>query len=141
MLFTSQIGFVIALTDVEATLKQRWDNVTSALNNVETMGKGCIEVVQCFSTLDTDVLSTRQYEGNSTSDFVPFSASDQRYFKVDLQRWKDVDLTLKYWLGNLLSITHHCWNKPYIWAQIFFYQPFNTLKYSLFTFPLEGFES
>ena len=33
ILFTSQIGFDIALTDVEATLKQRWDNVISTLKH------------------------------------------------------------------------------------------------------------
>ena len=31
ILFSCQIGFDIALTDVEATLKQRWDNVISSL--------------------------------------------------------------------------------------------------------------
>ena len=49
------IGFDIAFTKVENTLKQRRDKVVSTLYNVE----------------------------NPTSDFVSFSTSDQRYFNVD----------------------------------------------------------
>ena len=67
---TSQIGFDIALTNVEATLKQRWVNVDATLWKVE----------------------------NPTSDFIQFSTSHQRYFNVDAQLWNNVDQMFKCWL-------------------------------------------
>ena len=77
--------------NVEFTLKERRDKVVST-NNV-------------VSTLDTDVVSTLCNVQNPTLEFVTFSTSDQRYFSVDPQRWNNVDLTLKCWLGCfILSI-------------------------------------
>ena len=43
---------------------------------------------------------------NPTSDFVSFSASDQRYFNVDPQCWNNVDPMLKCWLGLLFSYVY-----------------------------------
>ena len=57
-IITSPIGFNMALTYVDAKLKQRCINVIPTLCNVE----------------------------NPTSDFVSFSTPDQRYFNVDSQR-------------------------------------------------------
>ena len=37
MLFTSQIGFDVALTNVEATLKQRWNDVVQYWKTVSSM--------------------------------------------------------------------------------------------------------
>ena len=84
-IITSPIGFNIGLTNVDTRLKQR-----------------CINVV---STSGTDVVSTLCNVENPTLDFVSFSTSDQRYFKVDSQRWNNVDPTLKCWLGWIL----YCW--------------------------------
>ena len=58
IIITNPTGFNIALTNVNARLKQRCINVASTLCNVD----------------------------NPTSDFVSFSTSDQHYFNVDLQR-------------------------------------------------------
>ena len=68
------IGFDIAFTKVENTLKQRRDKVVS------TLFQRCFNVV---STSGTDVVSTLYNVENLTSDFVSFSTSDQRYFNVD----------------------------------------------------------
>ena len=57
-IITSPIGFNIALTNIDARLKQRCINVVSTLCNVQ----------------------------NLMSDFDSFSTSDQRYFNVDPQR-------------------------------------------------------
>ena len=55
-----------------------------------TLIQRCGNVMQrCFdvvSTSGTDVVSTLCKVENPTSDFVSFSTSDQRYFKVDPQR-------------------------------------------------------
>ena len=99
ILFTSQICFNIALTNIEATLKQRWDYATSTLKKFCALLKSrCIDIVQrwfnVISTSDTDDLSTWYKVGNSMPDFVLFSTSHQRYFKVDSQRWNNFDPTL-----------------------------------------------
>ena len=69
---TSQIVFDIALTNVEATLKQ-----------------SCINVVQRYFdvvlTSSTNVVSTSCKVENPTSDFVLYSMSDQGYSNVDPQ--------------------------------------------------------
>ena len=57
-IITSPIGFNIALTNIDARLKQRCINVVSTLCNVQ----------------------------NLMSDFDSFSTSDQRHFNVDPQR-------------------------------------------------------
>ena len=62
---TSAIGFNIALTNVDARLKQRCINVIRTFCNV-------------VSTSGTDVVSTFCNVENPTSDFVSFSTSDQR---------------------------------------------------------------
>ena len=84
ILTTSQIGFDIALTNVEAKLKQRSDNAVS------TLKQGSNDVVQSslnvVSNLDTDVVSTLCKVENPTSDFASVSTSDQRYIIVDSQR-------------------------------------------------------
>ena len=54
--------------------------------------------------LGTDVVSTLYNVENMTSDFLSFSTWDQRYFHVDPQRWKNVDPTLKCWLGRYLGL-------------------------------------
>ena len=87
-IITSSIRYNKLLTNVEATLKQRWCNVVQS----------CFDIV---STSDTDVVSTLCNFENPTSNFVSFSTSNQRCFNVDLQRWNNVDSTLKYWLGSL----------------------------------------
>ena len=69
----------------------RWNNVEIKLYQC------CFNVV---SASDTDVVSTLWNVENPTSDFVSFSTSDQRYFNFDLQRWNNVDPTLKCWLGG-----------------------------------------
>ena len=64
--------FDIALTNVEVRLKQCQDNVVQRFFNV-------------VSTLETDVVAKLCKIENPTSDFVSFSTSDERYFKVDPQ--------------------------------------------------------
>ena len=73
IIIPNPIGFNIALTNVEATLKQRCINVVQR----------CFDVV---STLGNDVVLTLCNVENPTSDFVSFSTLDQRYFNVYPQR-------------------------------------------------------
>ena len=64
---------------------------------------------RCFSVVSTsytDVVSTLCNVENPTSDFVSFSASDQRYFNVDPQCWNNVDPMLKCWLGLFFSYVY-----------------------------------
>ena len=60
----------------------------------------CFNIIQrCFdviSTSTTDAVSMLCNIGNSTSDFVLFPMSDQRYFNVDPQHWIKVNQTLKF---------------------------------------------
>ena len=79
-IITSPIGFNIALTNVDARLKQRCINVAPTLCNVVST------FCNVVSTLGTDVVSTLCNVENPTSDFVLFSTSDQRYFNIDPQR-------------------------------------------------------
>ena len=72
VLISSPIGFDIAFTNTEATLKQRRDKVVSTLYNV-------------LSTSDADVVLMLCNVENPTSDFASFSTSDQRYFNIDSQ--------------------------------------------------------
>ena len=100
--FTSQIGFDIALTNVEATLKQSWDNIISTLKqHCATLKNGDIDVAQSWfnvvSTLDTDDVSMLRNVENPISDFVLFSTSNQRYLNGNLQCCKNFDQTLKCW--------------------------------------------
>ena len=80
IIITSPIGFYIALTKVDASLIRRCINVEQR----------CFDFVQRFldavSTLGTDIISTLYKVENSTSDFVSYLTSDQRYFNVDPQR-------------------------------------------------------
>ena len=62
---TSPIGFNIGLANVDTRLKQRCINVVSTLLQRRSLTLCNVE--------------------NSTSDFVSFSTSDQRYFNVDPQ--------------------------------------------------------
>ena len=77
---TSPIGFNIALTNVEARLKQRCINVVPTLSNVVWT------LCNVVSTLGTGVVSTLRNVENPASYFVSFSTSNQRYFDVDPQR-------------------------------------------------------
>ena len=72
VLISSPIGFDIAFTNAEATLKQRRDKVVSTLYNV-------------LSTSDADVVLMLCNVENPTSHFASFSTSDQRHFNVDSQ--------------------------------------------------------
>ena len=85
IIITSPIGFNIALTNVDARLKQRCINVVPTLFR------------RCF-TPGTDVVSKLCNVENPASDFVSFSTSDQRFFNVDP--------TLKCWLGLFMNLFH-----------------------------------
>ena len=93
-IITSPIGFNIALTNVEARLKQRCINVVPTLCNVVWT------LCNVVSTSGIGVVSTLRNVENPTSDFVSFSKLGRRYFDVDPQRWNNVDPTLKCWLGT-----------------------------------------
>ena len=82
-IITSPIGFNIALTNVDARLKQRCINVVPKLSNV---------FFHVVSMPDTDVVSTLCNVENPRSDVVPFSTSDQRYFYADPQRGNNVEM-------------------------------------------------
>ena len=104
--FICQIGFDIALTDVKAKLKQRWDNVISTLKHCATLKNGSIDVVQRWfnvvSMLDTNIISMLCNVENPTLDFiVSFSTSDYRYLNGDPQCWNDVDPTLRCWQDSI----------------------------------------
>ena len=79
-IITSLTGFNIGITNVDARLKQRCTNIVQRYFDVV---QRCFDVV---STLVNDVVSTLCNVENPTSDFVSFSTSDQRYFKIDPQR-------------------------------------------------------
>ena len=104
--FTSQIGFDIALTNVEATLKQSWDNIILTLKqHCATLKNGDIDVAQSWfnvvSTLGTENVSMLRNVENPILDFVLFSTSNQRYLNGNLQCCKNVDQTLKCWKGSI----------------------------------------
>ena len=69
-----------------------------------------------LSTSGTDVLTTLCNAENRTSDFVSFWTSDQRSFNVDLQRWNNVDPTLKCWLCYIHTLIQ---DKLESWAKCF----------------------
>ena len=98
---SSQIGFQITLTNVEASLKKRWDNVISTLKQRwKDVPQRLFNVV---STSDTNIVSTLHNVENPKSDFVSFSTSDQLYFNVDLQCWSDVEM-----LAGILIFVIRC---------------------------------
>ena len=52
ILFSSQIGFDIALTDIEATLKQRWNGVVQRWKTVSSkLCKGDLTLLQCWTSM------------------------------------------------------------------------------------------
>ena len=80
VIITSPIRFNIALTNIDARLKQHCINV------VPTLLRRCVMLFRVVSTSGTGALPTLCNVENPTSDFVSFSTSDQRYFNVDSQR-------------------------------------------------------
>ena len=82
IIITSSTEFNIALTNVEARLKQHCINVVPTLCNRFDVEQWCFDF---FSTSGTAVVSTLRNVENPTSDFVLFSTSDPCYFNVDPQ--------------------------------------------------------
>ena len=104
ILFSSQIGFDIALTDIEATLKQRWNGVVQRWKTVSSkLCKG--RWFNVVSMLDIDVVSILCNVENLTSDFVSFSTSSQRYFNGDPQCWNNVRRWNVGWLVSIKKLT------------------------------------
>ena len=68
MIITSPTGFNIALTNVDDWIQFSFKYVDA------TLKRGCVNVVPTLCNVV------------STSDFVSFSTSDQRYLKFDPQR-------------------------------------------------------
>ena len=93
MIITTPIKFNIPLNNIDATLKQRWYNV---VQNCFYVAQPCFDIVL---TSSTDVVTNLCNVENPPSDIVLFSTSDQPYFNVDLQRWNNIDPTLRCLLG------------------------------------------
>ena len=85
--FTSQIDFDIALTDVEATLKQLWDNATSSLKHRRN------NVVQCLKAIVSTLCNV---------DSTLFQGRTPTLYRL-VQRWKsDVGFCFIFNVGSTL---------------------------------------
>ena len=71
-----------------------------------TLKSGCFNLAKrwCNVVSTSDTVLTLWNVENPTSDSVSFSTSHQLYFNVDQQHWKNVDLTLKLWLGSSIAL-------------------------------------
>ena len=102
IIVNSQIGFDIALINVEATLKQHWYNVVSPLWNVALMllqGQA-LNLNQHCATLKIRrrILFYFQRQINVITTLI----------STLFQRWSNVDSTLNCWLGGYPIYSRKC---------------------------------
>ena len=104
ILFTSQIGFDIALTDVEATLKQHWDNGMSMLKQRWN------NILQCWETVALTLCNVDlTFFQGWTPPMYQFCATWKIRFRIlfRFQRWISVIWTVIY---NVETTLTQCWN-------------------------------